>query len=144
MQAINLHFCDGYGNMTWDLSSEAAHSYFKSWNKQVRLCWNVDRKTHTDLVEDFLCDDIICLRIQVFSRYPQFVRYLSNIIDDDCLSLSKWKLKDLFPKRVVPTNECYKKSLLSFLLQTRIDKNYHSIRMSKQQAEEMIYSLCCT
>ena len=47
MLAINLYCCDGYGSMIWDLSSKATEQFFKSWNKQARLSWNVHRQTHT-------------------------------------------------------------------------------------------------
>ena len=169
-----MHCCDGYGNMIWDLSSETAHSYFKSWNKQVRLSWNVDRTTHTNLVEDLLSGDLPCLRIQTFSKYPEFVRklidapsqeirfminlvksdarsqtcknlrYLSNLIDDNCLKISSWSLKDLFPRNVIPQNESYKKSLLTFLLEKRLQKQYQDMGMNREQLDSMIFSLCCT
>ena len=91
MEAINLNCCDGYGSMIWDLSSEATKSYFKAWNKQARLCWRVDYRTHTYLVEDVLCDSLTCLRVQIYSRYPgvcakatEFALSGSKIPDKSC------------------------------------------------------------
>ena len=172
MQAIELHCCDGYGAMLWDLSSDAAQSYFKSWNKQARLCWNVDRKTHTNIVEDFLCEGQTSLRNQIFSRYPEFIRklmnapgkeirflvnlvktdarsntcqnirFLSDIVNDDCLLLSSWNMEQVLPKNTIPPIEAYKKSLLSLLLETRIRKDYSALNANRQQVDEMINSLC--
>ena len=68
MQAIKLHCCDGCGAMLWDFLSDAAQSCFKSWNTQARLCWIINRKTHTNIVEDFLCEGQTSLRIKTFSR----------------------------------------------------------------------------
>ena len=174
MQAIDLHCCDGYGTMLWDLSSDAAQSFFKSWNKQARLCWNVDRKTHTNIVEDFLCEGQTSLRNQIYSRYPEFVRklmnapskeirflvhmvindarsktcenlrFLSELVNDNCLLLSTWKMEEALPKNCIPLIEIYKKSLLSLLLEARISKDFTALNTNKQQLDEMILSLCTT
>ena len=42
------------------------------------MAFNVPRETHTYLVEGLLCEDRPSLRAQILSRYPNFVRNLSN------------------------------------------------------------------
>ena len=144
----------------------------KSWNKQARLCWNVDRRTHKNIVEDFLCQDQQSLRTQIYCRYPEFIRkqfsapskeirflinivkddarsrtcqnirFLSDLVNDDCLALSTWKMEDALPKNLIPPNESYKKSLLSLLLEIRMTRNYEDLTLTKTQLEEIILSLC--
>ena len=174
MLAINLYCCDGYGAMMWDLSSSTAEQYFRSWNKQARLSWNVDSKTHTYLIEDFLCEDLPSLRKQILSRYPNFIRklqnspsfevrfmlsmvkndqrsitsqnikYISRLIDDDCLSIATWKLRQMIPRIITPVNEHYRRCLLSTLLDVRHRRTSSNLGLSKEQADGMIVSLCIT
>ena len=77
-QGIQLFFCDAYGSMLWDLSSKYLESFFRAWNIQTRLAWNVPRDTHVNLVENFFCQGIDPLRIQVLSRYRNFLSNLSK------------------------------------------------------------------
>ena len=133
MLAINLYCCNGYGSMIWDLSSKATEQFFKSWNKQARLSWNVHRQTHTYLIEDYLCEDMPSLKSQILSRYPNFIRklqnspsfeirfmlnmvkddprsntnlnirHISNLIDDNCMKVANWKLRQMIPRKMTPT-----------------------------------------
>ena len=130
--------------------------------------------THTYLVEDFLCEDLVSLRIQILGRYPQFVRnlmnspsaevrfminivqndvrsrtcenikYLSNLINDNCLVMTTYKVKQMLPRKVTPPIELYRKSLLSFLLDVRIERPHLHLGLGKQYIEDLIYSLCAT
>ena len=174
MQAINLYCCDGYGAMIWDLTSRMTEQFFNSWNKQARLSWNLDRKTHTYLIEDYLCEDLWSLRTQILSRYPNFIhklenspsfevrfmlnmvrhdqrsttcqniKHISGLINDNCMSLAPWKLKQMIPKRTIPTNDYYRRSLLSVLLEARFRRTIPDLGLSKEHAQEMIISLCVT
>ena len=76
MTAINLYVCDGYGSMLWDLKSDACSSFFKAWNIQCRLAWNVSNMTHTYLVEDYFCPNLVSLRNQILGRYASFAQKL--------------------------------------------------------------------
>ena len=78
MQAIQVLCTDAYGSMIWDLSSDQAEQYFKSWNTCVKLTFGLPRNTFTYLVEGFLASDQTSLRNQVLSRYPGFYRSLLN------------------------------------------------------------------
>ena len=170
IQGIQLYCCDGFGSMLWDLGSKYAESYFKAWNIQARLAWRVPRETHTNLVEGFLCKGYPSLRNQILSRYVNFaktlsaspskeIRFVFNLIKDDkgsvtarnmthinrlcncqTLCLSGWKVKDLLPSK----NDCeaWRTSLLSTLLDAKINKSYGELNLQKQTMEDMIRSLC--
>ena len=56
IQAIQLYCCDAYGSMLWQVNSKYAESFFKAWNVQARLVWNIPRETHTNLVENYFCE----------------------------------------------------------------------------------------
>ena len=78
MQAIQVLCTDAYGSMLWNLSSDQAEQFFKSWNTCVKLVYGVPRSTFTYLVEGFFAADNTSLRNQVLSRYPGFFRNLLN------------------------------------------------------------------
>ena len=55
MKAIQMYTCDGYGSMLWNFTEKCTEKYFRAWNIQSRLVWNVHPQTHTNLVEAFFC-----------------------------------------------------------------------------------------
>ena len=106
LKMVQILCCDGYGNMLWDLKSNSAESYFKSWNTCVKLVHEVPRSTFTYLVEGFLAKDQTSLRNQTLSRYPGFfrnllsspskeIRMLVRIIQDDPRSTTCQNLRYL-------------------------------------------------
>ena len=78
LQMIQVLCCDGYGSMLWNLQSDSAESFFKSWNTCVKLVHGVPRSTYTYLVEGYLAEDKTSLRNQILSRYPGFLRKLQS------------------------------------------------------------------
>ena len=172
MKAIQIYCCDGYGSMLWDLSSKSVDSYFKSWNIQARLAWNVPRQTFTYLIEGHLCKDMTSLKNQILSRYPCFVRklldspskeirflvknvindqrsitarnitYIQNLTDLDVLNYASWRIKQCLPIKTVPNVDSWRTSLLSIILEARHCKNTMYLNLSMSQAEDMITSLC--
>ena len=76
LKMVQVLCCDGYGSMLWNLQSDSASSYFKSWNTCVKLVYGVPRNTFTYLVEGFLAKDQPSLRNQILSRYPGFYKKL--------------------------------------------------------------------
>ena len=76
MKAIQVLCTDAYGSMLWNLGSEKAEQFFKSWNTCVKLVYDVPRSTFTYLVEGFFAANHTSLRNQVLSRYPGFYRNL--------------------------------------------------------------------
>ena len=94
MQAIQIFCTDAYGSMLWDLSSEIAEQYFKSWNTCVKLVYGLPRNTFTYLVEGFLSASQTSLRNQVLSRYPGFYRGLLNSPSKEVRILARMVSKD--------------------------------------------------
>ena len=97
IQAIQLYCCDAYGSMLWPLSSKYTESYFKPWNVQARLAWNIPRETHTNLVENFFCNGYASLWNQVLVRFHKFIgklkesqskeiRFMNNLVKNDMRS----------------------------------------------------------
>ena len=78
MQAIQYNCSDAYGAMIWDISADYTESFFKAWNVQTRMAFDVPRETHKYVVEDILCENLPSLKCQVLSRYPNFVKNLKN------------------------------------------------------------------
>ena len=170
IKAIQLYCCDAYGSMLWLLSSRYSDSYFKAWNVQARLAWNIPRETHTNLVENFFCNGFMSLRNQVLSRYHKFVlklsespskevRFLVNLVKFDkrsitglnvayvsdlckfnVMRLANWRVKKLLPK--ASRIEPWRSGLLSSLLSCRWDRSWSQLNLDRTQCEEMISSLC--
>ena len=169
---MQLYCSDGYGSMLWDLSSKNVESYFKAWNIQARLAWNILRETFTYLLEGFFCKDLVTLRNQILPRYAGFVRKLlaspskevrflaKNVMNDQrsntarnisyiesiskckIMNFANWKVRQLLPVKRVPVNENWRTRLLTSLLESRHSMNYLLLNLSKTQSEEMIRSLC--
>ena len=78
LRAGDIYAGDHYGSNLWNLRSNSAESYFKSWNTFVKLVWDVPRSTHTYLVESFLAKDFVPTRNQVLARYVTFLHSLIN------------------------------------------------------------------
>lgn len=78
LKAANIYAGDFYGSNLWQLNSNTAEMYFKSWNTFVKLSWGVPRSTHTYLVENVLAKNFISARHQVMGRYVTFFQSLLN------------------------------------------------------------------
>ena len=94
LQMVKILCCDAYGSMLWDLKSDPAEQFFKSWNTCVKLVYRVPRSTFTYLVEGFFAASQCTLRNQILGRYPGFyrnllaspsreVRMLAKMVSDD-------------------------------------------------------------
>ena len=169
IQAIQLYCCDGYGSMLWELNSRYSDSYFKAWNIQARLAWNVPRDTHRNLIEHYFCAGYMSLRRQIVSRYHTFlenlarspskeVRFLSSLLKKDSRSATGRNLKVLNDecktdnvlkhpnseiKDMLQTeNDCegWRTSLLTTLLEARQQASYAALNISKNDAEQMMHA----
>ena len=76
LRALQIFCEDAYGGMLWDLSSDAAESFFKCWNTNVKLVFEIPRNSFTYLVEGFFAEMFTSLRNQIYSRYAVFYRSL--------------------------------------------------------------------
>ena len=74
--AVNIYCNSWYGSVLWDLYGSAAGIAFRTWNTTVKLAWDVDRATHTYIVEHLLARDMPSVRQQIIKRYIKFVTNL--------------------------------------------------------------------
>ena len=158
--------------MAWQ--SEYAEKYFKAWNVQSRLAWDVPYNTHTYLVEGYLCEGFTSLRNQILGRYSKFIskllkspskeivfminlilrdarsvtnaniRYLNQKSGLDILKTACWKVKSCLPVKLVPRKEMYRIGWLNILLEAKFMKNFSSLNLNRTQCIDMIKSLCIT
>ena len=172
MKAVQVFCCDAYGSMLWQLNSESAEQYFKSWNTSVKLIYDVPRSTFTYLVEGYFAKGFVSLRNQVISRYSNFfqkllnspsreVRLLAHIVSRDPASVTAknikyiqeltklsvwdfapWKIKEALPVKTVPENEMWRLRLLGHLLDCRRCK--HVCVEDSKKICAMLHSLCNT
>ena len=94
MQAVQIFCMYAYGSKLWDLSSQVAEQYFKSWNTCVKLVHGLPRNTFTYLVEGFLSGSQVSLRNQALSRYPGFYRGLLNSPSKEVKMLARMVSRD--------------------------------------------------
>ena len=94
IKMVQILCCDAYGSMLWDLRSNPAEQFFKSWNTCVKLVYRVPRSTYTYLVEGFLASTQCSLRNQILSRYPGFYRNLMTSPSKEVRMLAKMVSED--------------------------------------------------
>ena len=120
--------------MLWQLDSDSAEQFFKSWNTSIKLIHDVPRSTYTYLVEGYFANGFVSLRNRALSRYSNFfhklltspsreIRLLANIVSRDPHSVTaknikhikeltdlsvwdfaSWRIKETLPVKTVP--EC--------------------------------------
>ena len=105
MQAVQIFCMYAYGSKLWDLSSQVAEQYFKSWNTCVKLVHGLPRNTFTYLVEGFLSGSQVSLRNQALSRYPRFYRGLLNSPSKEVKMLARMVSRD--PRSTICRNLKY-------------------------------------
>ena len=109
LRAIEVMCMDAYGSMLWNLESDKAEQFFRSWNTCVKLVYNVPLNTFTYLVEGYLASNLISMRNKVLAQYAGFfrsllgspskeVRAVAKIVSEDPRSTSCLNLR-LLTKR---------------------------------------------
>ena len=78
LKAGDIYCGDLHSSNLWLFTSQAANSYFKSWNTFVKLSWGVPVSTHTNLVEHLFARNFLSSRHQIMSRYVTFFQSLLN------------------------------------------------------------------
>ena len=84
LSAIEIYCGDHYGAMNWNLFSDSAGKYVRSWNTAVKLCWNVPRSSHRYFVS-VLSRGAPSIRTKIMSRY---VKYFQSLLASDCAELA--------------------------------------------------------
>ena len=172
MRSIELLASDNFGCNLWNLQSDSAESYFKSFNIQSRLAWNLDRQTKTCLIEKFFCAEHMSLRKMVLSRYPGFVkkllsspcfelRFLASIVIKDSRSVTcrninyvnsitkldvmrepKWKIKLANIYQSDENPEPWRLRLLTTLLDIKMNQRFDLWKLPMNILNDMVTSLC--
>ena len=156
--------------MLWDLSSEMAGQFFRSWNTSVKLAWRVPRSTHTYLVNHLLAINHSSFREQLLVRYVKFfkklknskstpVQLLANVVSRDVRSttgknllliesesgLDPWtaseeSVREALKRNPVPDQDLWRLPLLCQFLMKRQDMEV--IMESTEDNTNLINSLC--
>ena len=74
LEAVKLYSLHCYGSMLWDFSGRMFGQFCRSWNTCVKLVHEVPRSTHTYLVENFLADEFLPVRTELFLCKLQSVK----------------------------------------------------------------------
>ena len=170
MKMVNTYVGDSYGSNLWRLNSSYATSFYNRWNVTARNVFDVRFDTHVNVVEGFLCKDIVSLKSQVLSRYPKFVRKLLDSTSKEVRFLSRILLTDQRSNlcnnisylsdatkinnvimvagwrirqalKEKCTLEPWRENLLATFMKIKCDKSYEDFNMTKQQLNDFIDSL---
>ena len=170
MKMVNTYVGDCYGSNLWRLNSSYATSFYSRWNVTARNVFDVRFDTHVNVVEGFLCKDIVSLKSQVLSRYPKFVRKLLDSTSKEVRFLSRILLTDQRSNlcnnisylsdatkinnvimvagwrirqalKEKCTLEPWRENLLATFMKIKCDKSYEDFNMTKQQLNDFIDSL---
>ena len=170
LKTLSVYCGHCYGSMLWDLSSEMAGQFFRSWNTSVKLCWNVPRATHTYLVNHLLAINHFSFREQLLVRYVKFfgklknsksapVKILANIVARDIRSttgknlhlieeesgLDPWtsseqSIRESLARQPVPPEDEWRLPLLCKYLMTR--REMEALLENTDNITDLIDSLC--
>ena len=76
LKAVKVFVGDFYGSNLWRLGSQGAARVYNSWNKCIKLAWNVPHGTHTYFVEHTLNCGFSHVKTDILSRYIKFFKAL--------------------------------------------------------------------
>ena len=70
--AIERYCSSAYGSSLWDMTGQAAQSYFSAWNTAMKLCWDVPRSCRTYLVQQVLAPGIVSMKTRIMLKFHRF------------------------------------------------------------------------
>ena len=144
MKLYSIYACSFYSSSLYDLFSKTLDQLYRTWNKSVRILFNVPMDTYTYLIESI--SNSLHPKVMLSSRFVSFhrnniscgkpgVRLLSNIFKSDLRTsygrnltnisnecnipmneLTNVKVKNIMKYRVVPENEAWRVPILNELL----------------------------
>lgn len=169
MNLYKIYACSFYSSSLYDLFSAKLEQLYKTWNKTVRILYNVPMDTHTYLIETiskslhpkamlsarfigFHKTNLLCLKSSVrlltglftLDQRTNYGRNLKNISDDCNIpidELTKVKIKKLMTYKPVPNNEKWRIKLVDELLGARFGDL--EIPLETEELEEIL-SLACS
>ena len=143
----NIYNLSFTGSPLWDLFSETSESLEKTYNKSIRLMWDVPIETHKYLIEPIsqqthlkftLIKRFMKFKEQVMKSSKSVLKHLFKICENDCGSVTggnfrkimllcqKETIHDLrtsdldnLTYQTIPENEMWRLSLIQELLEIR-------------------------
>ena len=169
MHLYNIYASSFYSSSLYDLSCVKLDQLYKTWNKTVRILYNVPLDTHSYLIETiskslhprvFLSSRFISFhRSNLLSSKPQ-VKLLANLFSSDqrtkygrnlrtisdeiktpCDELTKYTIKKKMTYKAVPDHQSWRTKLVDELLGAR----FGSLELPLSVAErDAILNFVCT
>ena len=147
MKLYNIYACSFYSSSLYDLFSTKLDQLYKTWNKTVRILYNVPMDTHTYLIDtisksmhpkvmlssrfvNFHRTNLSCSKPSVkllasLCSQDQRTKYGRNLrnISEECNipleELTKTKVKKMMTYKAVPDDEIWRTKLIDELLGAR-------------------------
>ena len=163
---MNIYATSFYGSNLWMFSSLSSEKIFTSWNKMIRLVWNLPNTTHRYFIEEISNNPHI--KASLYQRYlvflgslrkspKKFVASLVNRVCEDQGSITRKNINSietdsklsnvlsLNPRYVasnvtyasVPESEIWRIGFLEDLISVRSNQQ-HLDGFSKKEIEQMI------
>ena len=125
LQAVQVHCCDLYGGMLWNLYGEKAEKLFR--------CWDAPRSTHTYFVDCLLAVNFKPLRQQALTRY---VGFYSSLLSSPCKEVA-------VVSRIVGrnANTTTGRNLLNLQLETGLNASRNSVKKYKDHFQAIVESV---
>ena len=169
MHLYNIYTCSFYSSSLYDLYCAKLDQLYKTWNKTVRMLYDVPMDTHTYLIESIskslhpkvmLCSRFInfhkinlsCSKpsVQLLARlssndlrtkYGRNLRNISEDCDTPLDELTKTNVKQKMKYKVVPETERWRTSLVDELLGSKIATLEIPLSLEEREA---ILSFACS
>ena len=169
LKLIKIYATSFYSSSLWDLSSVESEKISTSWNKTVRMVFNLPYKTHNYLIEEI--SDSLHVKTMLWSRFVQFheslinnkkplIRLLASLSEDDIKTthgrnihkllnelecnlndLSSNYVKQNFHYKRVPVDEQWRIPLLFNLMEVR-NKSMELINFLPHEINTLIEDIC--
>ena len=76
------------------------------------------------------------------SRTCQNLKYLNELTNDNCLTMSPFEWKQLLPRQTIPENHTWRVTWLQLMLEVQQSQDYARLNLNKEQFRDMFDSLC--
>ena len=169
LKLIKIYATSFYSSSLWDLSSVECEKISTSWNKTVRMVFNLPYKTHNYLIEEI--SDSLHVKTMLWSRFVQFheslinnkkplIRLLASLSEDDIKTthgrnihkllnglecnlngLSSDFVKQNLYYKGIPVNEQWRIPLLYNLMEVR-NKSMELINFLPHEISTLIEDIC--
>ena len=168
MNLYNIYNCSFYSSSLYDLFSSKLDQLYSTWNKTVRILFQLPLDTHTYLIETvskslhpkvMLCSRFVnfhktnskssrqaiqmLTRISCFDQRTAYGRNLKNISEECKVSVDKLNnatVKKVMKYKEIPENEAWRAKLVDELLGAKFGNL--TIELTKQKIEDILSYTC--